>query len=156
MWCTADSKTARTLSPAAMGTSCASGKWCKSGLCLENPLAPTGPCLIADDKEFCNDFRDKFGLENTCLNFEKTRCCEICKGKSVEHLLNHTITKWISKATLKHVSIISSLSPIPCENKYEWCEEIIKKNSLELCGTNLILVNNEIVKVICRKSCGLC
>jgi hypothetical protein len=141
-----------------MGTSCASGKWCNNGLCISNPLAPVGSCIIADDEEYCHEFTQKYGFRNTCLNFKSTRCCKICGGVFIERLVNHTINDWISKSTLKNVVSFSNEKIIICNNKYKWCEITIPsflKNISDFCK-NLYLVNNEIVQVVCRKSCGLC
>ena len=140
-----------------MGTSCASEKWCENGKCVKNNLAPAGSCLTNDDREFCQKLRIKFGLQSTCLHFKATRCCEMCGGQYIGHTFNHTIKNWLSKAMLKNVEILTNRTENACRNKYDWCDDlkIKKKGERDICN-KLELVNNEVFKFVCRKTCGLC
>ncbi len=157
LWCTSDYKTAKSVQPSAFGTSCAGGKWCENGKCVTNNLAPVGACLLNDNKEFCTEFRMKFGLQNTCLNFKTTRCCEMCGGQYIGHTFNHTIKNWLSKAMLKNVEILSNnQTEAFCGNKYDWCENLKNQKKDENICNKFQLVNNEIFKFVCRKTCDLC
>lgn len=140
-----------------MGTSCASGKWCENGNCIANNLAPIGSCLTDDNNELCNDYKRNFGMKNTCLNFESTQCCEMCGGAPLRRLSNHSIENWLSNAKLKNVEIlVNQENAVLCENKYTWCDSVKRlKNDENLCA-NLVLVNNEVFRFVCKKACNLC
>lgn len=162
LWCTKDGINAQTSFPAAMGSTCAIGKWCISGLCVKNDRlnahTNTKSCLVPDEYEFCHKFTNKFGMHNTCSNYAKSRCCETCGASLLPRLSNHIINNWILKAKLKNVLLIDKPINVKCEDKYSWCLGTITKLSKKINGIckRLFLINNEVIQVICRKSCKLC
>ena len=96
---------------AAVGTTCASGKICDQGVCVENSIAPEGDCVLGDDvvtsenSGLNSDLTSKFpNIQNTCdqiitflssqnlfpiaycttnTQFSST-CCETCKSKLIK------------------------------------------------------------------------
>lgn len=158
LWCTADGITTVTSFPAAPGSSCGNGKWCSVGQCVKNSKAPSGKCIFEDHFEFCENFLQRFGLRNVCLNFGNTRCCKMCGGKIIKSFESESLTNWISKASLNAVTWIEETLTPKCVDKYDWCDLFIKRMSTkfsDICHKHF-LVNNEIVQLACRKSCFSC
>jgi hypothetical protein len=144
--------------PAAPGSSCGNGKWCSAGKCVKHQKAPNGNCNSEDNFELCESFTRRFNLRNTCLNFANTQCCMMCGGKKIEPREDHSLTRWVSKASLNSVTWIDEKITPKCADKYNWCGLLVERllpKFPDVCNKSF-LVNNEIILFVCRKSCLSC
>ncbi len=159
LWCSQNGVLGFSSAPAAFGTSCGNGKWCENGLCVIASLAPVGKCLLEDKSNFCKNFSNTFGHHNLCLNYENSECCQMCGGKKINKLSDHTIDNWLSNVDLtERFTLLSKPKISECKNQHDWCPIIVdslNRTIPDLC-TNLFLINNELVRVVCKLSCGLC
>ena len=75
------------------GTTCGSGRICKSGVCEKDSRVPTGDCLVPTNQTFCKGLESTWSKQGICKAFGNGVCCEYCdKNKKTIGKMSNTKT----------------------------------------------------------------
>ena len=152
-------------------TSCGDGKWCQAGVCVEDPSAPRGTCLLEDNVDFCRNLTSKTDFNTTCADYNVRfgRCCKYCDPSAtvIQRMPDQNVRLWLSRnVSSSNVAFLPSFPPsttttlAPTKTScYDLTScsfvTILRYIGIDLCKSNYFYIKNP-VREACKKFCGLC